>query len=222
MPPVPCGTRIQCRHPCDRPPLECGHSRVPHACHEDPAPCPPCPFLTTKRCACGKKDVGNVRCAQEKVSCGTPCGKLLGCGGHRCARLCHAGECGPCTTVCGKPRKFWCVRPLSFLCVDVLTAARSFPEIHPCTAPCHAPSSCPETEPCMASVTLSCACGRIQQQAPCGRCTGSPARGAHGAARRAAGPPAGPPRRRGRDLSGRHAGVRAQRPQVPRARRAYA
>jgi hypothetical protein len=74
------------------------------------------------------------------------------------------------------------VRPLRVSsCAEVLTAVRSFPEIHPCTAPCHAPSSCPETEPCMASVTLSCACGRIQQQAPCGRCTGSPAGRAGGA-----------------------------------------
>lgn len=76
-PPIPCGTRINCRYPCDRPPPDCGHPRTQHACHEDPAPCPPCPFLTTKQCACGKKMVGNVRCSQEKVSCGTTCGKYV-------------------------------------------------------------------------------------------------------------------------------------------------
>lgn len=74
-PPIPCGTRINCRYPCARPPLECGHPKTQHACHEDPIPCPACPYLTDKLCACGKKRVGNVRCSQEKVSCGTPCGK---------------------------------------------------------------------------------------------------------------------------------------------------
>lgn len=76
-PPIPCGTRINCRYPCNRPPLACGHPKTQHACHEDPTPCPPCPFLTTKLCACGKKTVDNVRCSQEKVSCGTTCGKWV-------------------------------------------------------------------------------------------------------------------------------------------------
>lgn len=60
-PPVPCGTRISCTFPCTRPPPPCGHPRSPHSCHEDPTPCPPCPFLTSKPCACGKSSVGNVR-----------------------------------------------------------------------------------------------------------------------------------------------------------------
>ena len=74
-PPIPCGTRISCPFPCVRPPPTCGHPRTQHACHEDPAPCPPCPYLATKQCACGKKMVDNVRCSQDKVSCGTACGK---------------------------------------------------------------------------------------------------------------------------------------------------
>jgi transcriptional repressor NF-X1 len=143
MPPIPCGTRIRCTHPCDRALLECGHSRVPHACHEDPAPCPPCPFLTTKRCACGKKDVPNVQCAQAKVACGTPCGKLLGCGFHRCVRLCHAGECGACTSVCGKPRKHWYVRSsrcsgvraLTNFAVSLISIRAQHPVTHPRLAP---------------------------------------------------------------------------------------
>ncbi|KAI0311010.1 hypothetical protein OF83DRAFT_1069553, partial [Amylostereum chailletii] len=66
-PPIPCGTRINCSYPCARPRLPCEHPKTPHACHEDPTPCPPCPFLTNKPCACGKKSVGNIRCSQEKV-----------------------------------------------------------------------------------------------------------------------------------------------------------
>lgn len=45
----------------------------------------------------------------------------------------------------------------------------SLPDHHPCTKPCHAPSACPELEPCAAIVTLSCPCGRIKRQVPCGR-----------------------------------------------------
>ncbi|VDC07404.1 unnamed protein product [Peniophora sp. CBMAI 1063] len=69
-PPIPCGTRINCTYPCTRGNPPCGHPRIPHACHEDPSPCPPCVVLTSKPCACGKQNVANVRCSQEKVSCG--------------------------------------------------------------------------------------------------------------------------------------------------------
>ncbi|KAH7924930.1 hypothetical protein BV22DRAFT_1195572 [Leucogyrophana mollusca] len=162
-PPIPCGTPINCAYPCARPPLPCGHPPVPHSCHESnivagsdgstseasESPCPPCPFLTSKRCACGKKMVDNVRCSQERVACGSVCGRLLGCGFHHCERLCHGDECGGCTSVCGKSRK------------------SCLPAHHPCTQTCHAPASCPETEPCLALVTLTCPCGLIRSSVPC-------------------------------------------------------
>lgn len=44
----------------------------------------------------------------------------------------------------------------------------SLPAQHPCTLPCHAPASCDEAEPCGATVTASCPCGRIRQDARCG------------------------------------------------------
>ncbi|KAI9063381.1 hypothetical protein FKP32DRAFT_707113 [Trametes sanguinea] len=156
-PPIPCGTRITCGYPCNRPSPPCGHPLTRHACHEDPIPCPPCPFLTTKKCACGKKMVDNVRCSQEYVSCGQKCGKLLGCGFHHCERFCHGDACGPCHAPCGKPRK---------LCM---------PAIHPCTLPCHAPASCDESEPCRSIVTITCPCGRIRQPVSCGRSSTNPA-----------------------------------------------
>lgn len=105
-PPIQCGTIMQCPFPCSRTPPECGHPSVPHSCH-DSGRCPPCAVLTGKRCACGKKVVGNVRCSQERVGCGAVCGKLMGCGYHTCQKLCHGDECGPCTATCGKPRKEW-------------------------------------------------------------------------------------------------------------------
>ncbi|KIJ63784.1 hypothetical protein HYDPIDRAFT_188240 [Hydnomerulius pinastri MD-312] len=170
-PPIPCGTRLNCTYPCARPPPPCGHPRVPHGCHEgvviasaDTADeglgvgagdaagtgaCPPCPFLTRKECACGKKMVDNVKCSQERVSCGSVCKKLLACGFHHCERPCHADECGACTAVCGKSRK------------------SCLPAHHPCTQTCHAPASCPETEPCLALVTLTCPCGHLRSTVPC-------------------------------------------------------
>jgi len=113
-PPIPCGTEIECSYPCVRPPPPCGHPKAPHLCHEDSTPCPRCVYLTEKLCACGKMTVPNVRCSQEKVSCGKACGRPLGCGFHRCEQLCHAGACAPCTTICGKPRKLWYVIALSY------------------------------------------------------------------------------------------------------------
>ncbi|EGO03328.1 hypothetical protein SERLA73DRAFT_46818, partial [Serpula lacrymans var. lacrymans S7.3] len=156
-PPIPCGTRIDCRYPCSRPPPACGHPHTLHSCHEDPSPCPPCPFLTKKQCACGKKTVDNVKCSQKRVSCGQTCGKLLGCGFHHCDKLCHGDDCGPCNIACGKPRK---------LCLPVH---------HPCTLTCHAPASCSEMDPCLALITLTCPCGRIRSSVACGRSTSSPA-----------------------------------------------
>ncbi|KAI0305265.1 hypothetical protein B0F90DRAFT_1809057 [Multifurca ochricompacta] len=150
-PPVPCGMRVECSYPCVRPAPSCGHPKGTHLCHGDATSCPPCVYLTEKPCACGKMVIGNVRCSQEKVSCGKPCGRPLGCGFHLCEQLCHAGACFSCTAICGKPRK---------LCL---------PTQHPCTQPCHAPSVCPEVEPCSAVITVLCACGRIQQAVLCGR-----------------------------------------------------
>ncbi|KAI9457906.1 hypothetical protein HD554DRAFT_2029782 [Boletus coccyginus] len=149
-PPIACGTRLRCVYPCARPAPACGHSHVPHACHEGSGgKCPPCPFLTEKVCACGKKRVPHVRCAQERVSCGSMCGKPLGCGFHHCERLCHADACGTCTAVCGKSRK------------------SCLPAQHPCAQMCHAPAACPETEPCLAPVTLTCPCGHLRSTVPC-------------------------------------------------------
>ncbi|KAN0129710.1 hypothetical protein V8E53_012530 [Lactarius tabidus] len=156
-PPIPCGTQVQCSYPCARPDPPCGHPKAPHLCHEDPTPCPPCVYLTEKLCACGKTMVGNIRCSSEKVSCGKPCGRPLGCGFHPCEQLCHSGACSRCTAICGKPRK------------------PCLPAQHPCTQPCHAPSICPETDPCTTAVTVSCPCGRIQQSVLCGRSASSPA-----------------------------------------------
>lgn len=50
----------------------------------------------------------------------------------------------------------------------------SLPDHHPCPLPCHAPSSCLETESCQALVTITCSCGRIKQTIRCGRSSSNP------------------------------------------------
>ncbi|OAV99995.1 hypothetical protein PTTG_25131 [Puccinia triticina 1-1 BBBD Race 1] len=151
QPPVPCGTKIDCHAPCQRPPPSCGHPKPSHTCHEEPD-CPPCPYLTEKACQCDKKKlVKNVRCSQPKVSCGST---LLACGAHRCSRQCHpAGQCESCDRECLKPRKH---------CG------------HGCQQKCHAPSACRTEEPCEAPITIQCICGRITQQIKCTSCDARP------------------------------------------------
>jgi transcriptional repressor NF-X1 len=129
LPPVPCGTKVSCSRSCSFPGPECGHSKVkhlcccprypfmtfeqvPHTCHDPEISCPPCPYLVSARCMCGKKDVGNVRChlaRSGKVGCGVVCGKTMDCGWHTCEKLCHTDKegCGKCEAVCGKDRKGW-------------------------------------------------------------------------------------------------------------------
>lgn len=148
-PPVPCGQRPVCRFPCARPPPSCGHSKMPHDCHEDGS-CPPCVYLTAKRCDCGLNMVLNVPCNRQKVSCGSICGALKPCGFHRCTATCHSGApamCGECTAVCGKPKS---------ICG------------HACKARCHAPARCDESRPCGEMITISCPCGHLRQSAICG------------------------------------------------------
>lgn len=116
---------------------------------------PPCPYLTVKPCACGKDPaVKNVRCSQDRVSCGQSCGEILSCGFHKCQKLCHRpGECDSCNQVCGKPKS---------ICK------------HSCTATCHAPTKCPESDPCQAIVTQTCACGHLQSRTSCGASNANP------------------------------------------------
>ncbi|KAF8472790.1 hypothetical protein BDZ91DRAFT_715814 [Kalaharituber pfeilii] len=146
-PPVPCGSRPPpCTYQCTRG-KSCSHPQTPHNCHGDEDPCPKCPYLTVKRCLCGKTDVKHQPCWRETVTCGTICGKRLSCGSHTCKKVCHkAGECDePCTQPCGKSRACG----------------------HLCTDACHAPFQCSEATPCQAKIQISCPCGGIKQEVKC-------------------------------------------------------
>ena len=64
----------------------------------------------------------------------------------------------------GKPPFFF------FISFHLLTLSRcSLPNQCPWSQSCNAPSAYPDTEPCMATVTVTCPCERIKQFSPCGR-----------------------------------------------------
>ena len=156
LPPIACNTPpIICHYPCNRP-QPCGHSSLaPHNCHPDSEPCPPCMIFIPKPCHCGSLQIP-APCSRRNPSCGTPCkGRLIGCN-HPCSRPCHEGSCNdgePCRNICGKVRN---------ICG------------HICRFRCHGTLDCPQDKPCGALVELSCPCGRLKIEKPCGSSINSP------------------------------------------------
>ena len=157
QPPLPCGTLPPpCTFPCERE-RDCGHAQVPHNCHQDAEQCPPCPYLTTKRCLCGKDELKNQPCSSKNVRCGKICGRRLKCGYHHCRKTCHKpGECEDagqsCQQNCGKEK----------------TCS------HPCEYKCHVPSICKEDKPCQHKIFITCDCQRIKQEIKCGATRSAP------------------------------------------------
>ena len=73
-PPYICGTKVDCQYPCSRK-RKCEHP-CPLKCHE--GDCPPCEYLTFKRCRCGKKIIQNVKCGDTNdVLCDCVCDCIL-------------------------------------------------------------------------------------------------------------------------------------------------
>ncbi|OAX79251.1 hypothetical protein ACJ72_06432 [Emergomyces africanus] len=105
LPPHSCGqscskARKGCPHPCDS------------VCHA--GPCPPCTAMGPAQfCFCGRHE-STKKCVDTDYengwSCQEPCGELLPCLEHACARSCHEGLCGACEEIidarcyCGKSR----------------------------------------------------------------------------------------------------------------------
>ncbi|KAK2746838.1 FKBP12-associated protein [Myotisia sp. PD_48] len=150
-PPLPCGTRPPpCSMPCTRP-KACGHPPTRHDCHLDDESCPKCPFLTEKRCLCGKRVLKNQPCWLAEPRCGQVCGKELQCGAHSCTKTCHQpGDCEDATTACQQQ------------CGKIKKQCS-----HICTEPCHAPFPCPEKSSCQAMIAVTCACGRLKKEKRC-------------------------------------------------------
>ncbi|CCH41499.1 hypothetical protein BN7_1040 [Wickerhamomyces ciferrii] len=144
MAPVRCGTQLpQCYSQCMRE-LPCGHQQMPHNCHPDDVPCSRCTKTVEKWCNCGKNKL-KAMCYQTEVFCAERCGKILPCK-HHCISNCHSGEC-ICRSICGKKKKYCS---------------------HVDRSPCHFPSRCNDTGICNQMVKLTCKCGRLKKDIPCG------------------------------------------------------
>lgn len=162
-----CGKELNCgRHYCER------------ACH--PGACAMCQVVGPTVCYCQRSSKLQQCDTDLSWSCGSLCAKLLDCGVHQCTRTCHVGGCGLCgrtlerqrTCPCGKraivelfaagaPPRVRCDDPIP-TCGQTCGLPRSSCA-HCCTAACH-DSDCP---PCVATVTISCRCGRQRFDVPC-------------------------------------------------------
>uniref|UniRef100_A0A672HDS0 Nuclear transcription factor, X-box binding 1 n=1 Tax=Salarias fasciatus TaxID=181472 RepID=A0A672HDS0_SALFA len=90
--------------------LSCEAHRCEQVCHRGPCqPCPRSPSLV-KTCPCGQTPLTKLlelgyserrSCSDPIPSCGRTCSKPLPCGSsdtiHLCEKLCHEGDCGPCS-----------------------------------------------------------------------------------------------------------------------------
>lgn len=151
-PPVRCGTMPPtCGKPCSKE-RNCGH-RCPDECH--PGECAPCVENTKFDCVGGHGESRFVPChiGTKGIKCSRACGKPLLCGIHACRNQCHGDfprKCefstvDGCSQICGMPRRT----------CD-----------HTCLGTCHPGMICPNV-PCQHIITVSCPCGRRQEQAKC-------------------------------------------------------
>eukprot|EP01137_Pigoraptor_chileana_P034715 Opistho-2@27672 len=147
-----------CGEVCGRAlPGGCGH-RCLLLCH--PGPCPPCPQMLALPCHCGKLSAQR-RCGSKPHSCSSVCAKVLGCGEHRCDKVCHAGVCDECrrTSVqkcrCGKASQLRACNDADYMCGSPCGKTLSC-GFHACDKICHV-GACGS---CKMEGARSCPCGK--------------------------------------------------------------
>ncbi|XP_042480948.1 NF-X1-type zinc finger protein NFXL2 isoform X2 [Macadamia integrifolia] len=185
--------KFRCGNPCERL-LGCGKHFCGEGCHS--GPCGVCPLQGKRTCPCGKKFYEGMACDVAAPTCGSTCGKMLGCGLHRCPERCHRGPClETCRTVvmkscrCGSLKKeVPCYQDLACerKCQRVRDCGRHAcrrrccdGDCPPCSEVCSrklrcnnhkCPSPCHRgaCAPCPIMVTISCFCGETHFEVPCG------------------------------------------------------
>lgn len=154
--PVRCGTKIECHEQCIRA-TSCGHRPERHNCHTDDVSCPKCSALVTKTCNCGAKELKNIICSVQNVSCGKICTVKKECG-HYCNVACNANctrgvhaKVSDCQSMCRKIRK-------------------KCP--HMCASKCHfGKNTACDALQCKEQVEITCSCGRLTKRVLCGATT---------------------------------------------------
>ncbi|XP_062513703.1 NF-X1-type zinc finger protein NFXL1-like [Corticium candelabrum] len=145
--------------------LSCGQHHCQQPCHQ--GRCLTCPRQSKQSCLCGK-EIAVRLCADAVWQCSLVCGKIYSCGNHKCEKVCHSDDCGPCprslerTCPCGKTRVILpCTEDVSS-CGD--TCSKKLPcGTHRCMQLCHS-GSCGL---CRQMVTKTCRCGRKEKKVQC-------------------------------------------------------
>jgi transcriptional repressor NF-X1 len=174
---VPCSvlprSNFACEGACDRL-LNCLSHSCEQPCH--PGPCAKCALDVSMKCFCGKEE-RSVKCGSKRLICSKTCGRLLDCGKHTCAKVCHEGPCQPCQKTPQRMRFCPCGRKevVSLLgrgrvdCTDRIpvcqdSCERFFPcGRHQCAQKCHAE----DCNRCETLVEQTCACGKDRRLVPC-------------------------------------------------------
>lgn len=73
--------------------LACGQHKCSQPCHA--GPCLPCAQTSVQPCLCGRNKSLRA-CAEHQWQCTEVCGRPYACGSHKCEKVCHRGNCGPC------------------------------------------------------------------------------------------------------------------------------
>ena len=175
---VQCCTRklLQCDAVCGKD-LNCGEHKCESKCHH--GECANCEKTIEQACYCGKNK-REVTC-QKNVplvySCETTCDKLLECGNHTCAKLCHADSCESCsltpekitTCCCGQTPltedRQTCLDPVPVcdkICSKNLKCGQPN-DPHKCKANCHQ-GECPV---CDLTTDVKCRCGNMDRELDC-------------------------------------------------------
>ncbi|XP_031492196.1 NF-X1-type zinc finger protein NFXL1 [Nymphaea colorata] len=165
---------LSCGQPCGLL-LACGRHRCKRVCHA--GDCGSCEASIPASCFCEKVSDLSFSCNEldqnGKFSCNSGCGKLLGCGNHRCKKKCHSGPCGDCERApssiqscpCGKMKltgdRASCLDPIpccSEGCRRLLPCGE-----HRCPEKCHE-GDCPR---CLILVSQRCRCGSSSRTVSC-------------------------------------------------------
>ncbi|RWS03265.1 Protein shuttle craft-like protein [Dinothrombium tinctorium] len=173
---------ITCGKQCDNI-LNCGIHRCTLTCHS--GPCANCNRFILQRCFCGKESK-TAPCAPESIdhldySCSNVCGKILDCKNHFCEKLCHPGECDPCSNSpaylthchCGKKplseltkiERKSCTDPIpscGLICGKALDCGPK-ENPHTCIYKCHE-GKC---SPCKLKTIIRCKCGANSESIDC-------------------------------------------------------
>lgn len=175
--------------------LDCGRHFCEKVCCA--GDCGPCLLNGPRFCPCGQEKF-TLPCDQPTPVCGRTCNKWLACTKHRCGRLCHANECGPCIETetmpcrCGAKRKPQPCGTVEFRCDIRCNELRNCGR-HRCRQRCCPPGGCRRCEevcgralacgnhscallchdgpcaPCPGVAVVFCSCGRTKRKVACGK-----------------------------------------------------